>query len=339
MITKYDVKSFLGSVVGFGKENAPGIMTGVSILLGWGAAYVFWKQGKKAQKAIDIREAELNAEVATGEGVLGAMKAQRELPKQEKISIYLSYCWLALVLGVASTGLAIWGQKINVDRLATAAIATQFFKKRGDDLEEGVKERPGGEKEYREIKREQHRKEFPAEDIMKNVDELPGEGRTICVDIFTGNAWRSDISKLVNGIDKSDTYLHDKYYDKIREKNNSKKKKRGYGAFDVVEEPYSESDSPFPEDGDYVNIYSSLALDDFLFNIGEIKRKNFVRCGEVAEFRYCSSSYKDGKFLKASNILDFEDYIEPSEDEPVLCYVDYTDYLSPTFEFLERNPI
>lgn len=342
MITKYDVKNFLGSLFASGKENAPAIMTGGSIILGWTAVYIFWKQGKKAQHVIDVREAEMNSKVADGETVLGRIKRpEEELPKREKVSIYLSYCWLALALGVASTGLAIWGQKISLDRLGMAYVATRFFKDKGDKLEEGVKAQEGGEKQLEKIKQEQHREEYPPEEIYKNSDNIPGEGRTIFIDTNTGACWKWDMEPMMDAIANSDKKLQDKYFKKLEEKRKSQAKKYGNGPFDVVtsEHPYGH-DLPFSDDSeyDYYDIYSTMPLDEFLFNIHEVKHRKLIRCGEIMQFKYCGG-YKDNKLLKPKDILDFDDKIDPQTGVPALCYVDYVDYLSPTNEFLERNPL
>lgn len=340
MITKYDVKTFLGSMLGFGKENAPAIMTGGSIILGWTAAYIFWKQGKKAQHTIDVREAEMNAKVADGENVLGRLKRPEEqLPKQEKISIYLSYCWLALALGFASTGLAVWGQKISLDRIGMGIMATQFFKNKNDKLREDIKEQKGGEKQLDEIKRQQHREEFSAEEICKNKDNIPGEGRTIFVDVHNGATYKSEVEIVADGIIHSDNKLQEKYHKMLEEKKKARKKQYGNGAFDVVntENPYRETEFPYMDDEDLYDIHADMPLDELLFNIGEIKHRKFIRCGEVLQIQYCGG-YKDGKLLKPKNILDFDDYVDPQTGVPVICYIDYTDYLSPTNELLERNP-
>lgn len=338
MITKYDVKTFLGSMLGFGKENAPAIMTGGSIILGWTAAYIFWKQGKKAQHTIDVREAEMNAKVADGENVLGRLKRPEEqLPKQEKISIYLSYCWLALALGLASTGLAVWGQKISLDRIGMGIMATQFFKDKAEKNEKTIKEQAGGEKQYEQAKHEQHHEEFPPEEICKNADNIPGEGRTIFVDLHTGASWKNEVENVVNGLAHCDAKLQDKYNKKLEEYRKSKNKKFGNGAFDVANETPYGSDSPFFDDDP--NIYSEIPMDDLLYEIGEIKHKKFLRCGESLCFRFYGLNGKDKQYLKPKLILDYDDYVDPATGVPLVCYVDYEDFLSPTFALIERNPV
>ena len=340
MITKYDVKNFFGSLVGFGKENAPAIMTGGSIILGWTAVYIFWKQGKKAQHTIDVREAEMNSVVADGENVLGRLKRPEEqLPKSEKVSIYLSYCWLALALGLLSTGFAVWGQKISLDKLGMAYMTTQFFKDKNDKLEKNVKAQEGGEKQYEEMKRKQHREEYPPEEIYAKLDSIPGEGRTVFIDTNTGASWKWDMKPMIDAIADSNATMKREYDAAVEEKRRSKRKTFGNGPFDVRgEEPYTSDSSPYFDDSDYENIHSTLPLDKFLFKIGEIKHPKLIRCGEILCFNYYGG-YKDGQLLRPKDILDCENYMDPTTGVPALCYVDYVDYLSPTYELLERNPL
>ena len=53
------LKGIATSSIAFGKKNAPAIMTGGGILLFWGAGYLFWKESRKAEKAILAKEIEL----------------------------------------------------------------------------------------------------------------------------------------------------------------------------------------------------------------------------------------------------------------------------------------
>ena len=48
------LQKFFNSTIAFGSKNAPTIMTGGSIVLGWTAVYVFWKQSKKAEEEIVV---------------------------------------------------------------------------------------------------------------------------------------------------------------------------------------------------------------------------------------------------------------------------------------------
>ena len=56
-------KGWLSTGLAFGKKNAPILMTGGGITLGWLGAYVLWKQSKKAEQVIAKKEADLQSTV------------------------------------------------------------------------------------------------------------------------------------------------------------------------------------------------------------------------------------------------------------------------------------
>ena len=79
------IKTFAATVLASGKKNAPTLMTGGSIILGWTAAYIFWKQGRKAEKKIEAEELYLNRDLDAD----APLDQRQKLPTREKLSIYL----------------------------------------------------------------------------------------------------------------------------------------------------------------------------------------------------------------------------------------------------------
>lgn len=313
------LKSIIGNAIAFGKKNAPSIMTGGSILLGWAAAYVFWKQSKKAEQKIKNEEDKLSEE--------------ESLETKEKFVIYLQYCWMALVMGVGSSGLAIAAHKMDLSRLVEMYAMTQFLENKNGEQKTMIDKLKGevDNKRIREIENEIIDEKYPKDEILKEVMSEPvGESNsTLFIDKVTHTKFRANIVDVTSGIYDFNRML--------TERRNSMIKKRTKFSDPFV----SQSDTPFGdldnENGEYYSdVYSSLGLDIFLDCIGESSdEENDTRLGELLEFRY----YGGGELLKPAQILFYKKYTDPKSGFPEVCFIDYTEYLSPTSELIERNPL
>ena len=337
-------KGLLSTGMAFGKKNAPMIMTGGGICLGWLGAYILWKQSKKAEQVIAKKEADLQSTIdiseeeneASGRGVMDAIKARSELPKKDKIIIYLQYCWTPITLGIAATGLLIGAQTLTLDRLAEMYIFAQFLEeknKKQDGLIAKLKEKAGlkdDSKAMHDLENDIIDEEYDREEI---VDELIthrndyGPGTALIIDKVTHARFRGDIIEVTEGIAEANDIL----------KSRRKKaiKKRLGDAF------YSSSDNPWSEDkfdeDQYGEVYSTLDLESFLNSIGELDgcEDGDTRLGELLEFRY----YGGGDLLKPSQIMKYKEYLDPATGHPAVIYLDYTELLSPSSELMERNPL
>lgn len=335
-------KGWLSTGLAFGKKNAPILMTGGGITLGWLGAYVLWKQSKKAEQVIAKKEADLQSTVDIpeeddhGRAVMDTMKAHSELPRKDKIVIYLQYCWTAMALGIASTGLLIGAQKVSLDRLAEMYLLTQFLEEKNgkqSKLIGKLKEKAGlkdNSKDMHDLENniidDEYDKEEIISDILTHRDEYE-PGTALIIDTVTHARFRADIIELTEGIAEANNIL----------KSRRKKaiKSRLGGAF------YSGDSNPWSEDDldeeKFGEVYSSLDMEKFLRLIGEIKDESFdeARLGELLEFRY----YGGGDLLKPTQILKYKEYLDPTTGNPVVVYLDYTEYLSPSSELMDRNPL
>ena len=301
--------------IAFGRKNAPALMTGGSIALGWTAAYLFWKESRNADAKIKSEEE----------------KQGEELSVKEKFIIYLQYCWLSLVLGLGSTGLTIGAHKLELERIAEMYMLTQFLEdkneKQGkmlDKLKEEV-----GEKKVQEIEDDILDEDYSRDEIIDSYINGGVEGGTLFIDNVTHNKWRGDILDVTSGIAETNQVLKDKRKRMIKRK--------------LADPFYSNSDSPFgsgdiDDDRFDQDIYSSVDLSVFLKNIGEISGSHDeeVRLSELLEFRYYGGG---GDLLKGKEILKYKQFEDPSTGFPAVCYVDYTEFLSPSSELMERNPL
>ena len=313
------LKAFAATAVASGKKNAPTLMTGGSIILGWVGVYIFWKQGKKAEKRIEYEEGKLNEVPDDGEE-----HEYQELPKMDKISIYLQYCWMALLCGLGSTGLAIGADRLNFSRLAEMALMVGFLNDK-DGKQKALIEKlkaEVGDKKFVEMKDELREEEYPKDEIMKEVLSEPANGKTLFIDQVTGQKFRASILDVTNGIAEFNEQLKDRRKDAI--------KARMGDAFYVSSDlPWSLDESAFSD------LYSSMDLEVFLKCIGELVGKNEARLGDLLEFRY----YGGGDPVKANQILEYKNYVDPNSGFPVVCYIDYSELLAPSSELIERNDV
>lgn len=317
-------KELLASVFAFSKRNAPSLMTGGSILLGWTAVYIFWKQSKKADSKIAAEEKKLSENSSDNE--------KPELPKKEKAIIYLQYCWLALILGVGSSGLSIWAHKIDLSRLAQLYMLKEFLEEKSGKQETLINELKGAIKDKKKITDIEDKilgNEHTEDDIVTAMAKAPGNGQTLIIDRVTGAKFRANILDVRAGIARTNEALKNK-------RNKMIKGKLGSPFFSSSNTSFSEYDLDEENNDRTRDIYSSIDLEAFLREIGEFLDDNIdKRIGEILEFRY----YGGGDLLKDNQILSFKNYLDPATGIPAVCFLDYTEYLSPSSELIERNPL
>lgn len=302
--------SWLGTAVKstltFGKKNAPTLMTGGGILLGWAAVYVFWKESKNAEKAIQHQE-ELLKEQTENEDA--------ELTKKEKLIVYAQYCWPSMAMGLGSTGLTVWAHKMDLSRLMEMYMITQFLEGKNDDQAKLIEKLKGEvpEKKVKEIQNELFDEKFPESEVGTGDIELTGNGSTL-FEIDVGNIkFRSSITDVQRGLYEFKSLLKDK-------RDKEVKKELG-GAFFA-------SDNPFPD----MSIYASEDFDTFLEILGLKKKYNL---GDILEFR----DYGSKEFLPVNYVMDYKDHIDPETGIPAVCRLRIKEFLSPSYELMERNPL
>lgn len=313
------LKKFGAGLLASGKQNAPSLMVAGSIILGWGAAYIFWQQGRKAEQKIAVEEMKLNEDKDSDI----PLDQLEKLPVRDKAIIYLQYCWMAAVMGVGSTALAIGANKLNLSRLAEMALLTQFMNSKDEKQKQLIEKLKGevSQKKFEEMKDEIREEQFPKSEVLAAMTEAPGNGTTLFIDCVTRNRWRGNIMDVTNGIAEFNSELKSKRQDAI--------KKRLGDAF------YVSSDSPWGlEDEDNMSeVYSAIDADEFLKAIGETDYDNTARIGELLEFRY----YGGADPVKPVDILEYKNYEDPSTGLPVVCFIDYTELLSPSEELMDRH--
>lgn len=314
------IKGLAAGLLASGKKNAPTLMTAGSVVMGWTAAYIFWKQGRKAEKKIEYEESLLNADLDSDT----PLEDLRKLPVKEKFVIYLQYCWMAALLGVGSTGLAIGANGLNLSRLTEMALLTQFMTDKDDKQQKLIDKLKAevGDKKFVEMKDELREEEYPKDEIMREILSEPANGKTLFIDQVTGQKFRASILDVTNGIAEFNERLKDKRKDALR--------KRRKDPF------YVAGDMPWGIDDDAASdVYSSMDVEVFLKCIGEITGKNEARLGDLLEFRY----YGGGDPIKANQILEYKNYVDPNSGYPVVCYIDYSELLAPSSELIERNDV
>ena len=314
------IKGLAAGLLASGKKNAPTLMTAGSVVMGWTAVYIFWKQGRKAEKKIEYEESLLNADLDSDT----PLEDLRKLPIKDKFIIYLQYCWMAALLGIGSTGLAIGANGLNLSRLTEMALLTQFMTDKDDKQQKLIEKLKAevGEKKFVEMKEELREEQFPKEEVMKAVTAAPANGQTLFIDVVTGKKFRASILDVTNGIAEFNERLKDRRKEAVR--------KRIGDAF------YVSSDMPWGTDEDAASdIYSSMDVEVFLKCIGEITGKNEARIGDLLEFRY----YGGGDPVKQNQILEYKNYVDPDSGFPVVCYIDYSELLAPSSELIERNDV
>jgi len=319
------LKEFGASALAFGKRNAPTMMTGGGILIGWVAAYVFWKQGKKAEEKIRVEETE----------------SEQELPKKEKIAIYLQYCWTALALGVASSGLTIWAHKIDLSRLAEMYVVTQFLEKKNEDqnkMLEKLKDEVG-EKKVREIKNEIMEEDYPDEELKREVLSVPGSGRTLFCDETRFNfKFRSEIEDVKDGFVRFNDMMEKKLAKAVeRELNKAGKKVDRRSLEEKLKDPMyvSESEHPYEDTSPYPEtpIFVEEPLDTLLEYLGCDGGPSGL--GRSMMIRY----YRHGQRINpySETVMNYKDFVDPATGVAQFCRINYTDFLVPSIDFEDRR--
>lgn len=348
------LKTFGAAVLASGKKNAPTLMTGGSIVIGWTAVYLFWKQSRNAEKAIANQEFALNA----SEDADRPLDQIVELSRKEKFVIYLQYCWSSGVMGLISSLLAIGANQLNLSRIAEMALLTQMMSdkdlKQSKVIEKLKEALPN--KEVEKIELDTCAEGVNEDAIRAKLKEMieKGDTRTLFIDVFNDHDMKPLPQETVtNGIEDFNVMVLKRKASKLNEKLYSLR--IGSDDDDDSDSPfYSEDDSPSskskgpwwlnnvkklsPVEIDLINsVWASGSLSEFLYYIGFIDSPKSDRRGELLEFR-CTS---DDVPIHQRDILRYETKYKgifgPDVVVPTVCYIDYTDLLMPTAELFERD--
>jgi len=320
-------KTLAVGLLASGKKNAPTLMTAGSVVLGWVAVYIFWKQSRKAEKKIEAEEEKLNAESDADI----PLEQIQELPVKEKAIVYLQYCWMAGVMGLISSALAIGANSINLSRLAEMALLTQFMGDRSEKQKELIEKLRGevDKKKLKKIDDEELEKQFPKSEILEEITKPGHEGQTLFIDKLGRAQWWSTVENVTNGIDETNNLLLRKRMKKVIDSE----KKSPFYAKDEMELRRESALDTYSLDDDYSDAYSAVEPEELLKRIGAIHDKNDIRLGEILEFRCYTNTHPP---LKKSDIMKFKEYIDHETGIPAVCFIDYADYLYPSSELTER---
>ena len=310
------------SVITFGKKNATSLMTGGGIILGWAAVYVFWKESRDAEKAIEHEEKKLTEQ--KGEPV--------KLQTKEKIMIYLQYCWLSALMGLGSTGLSLYSHKLDLDEIAKVYMLSQFYKDKSENTKienERLKEeiKP---KKLQEVEDEILEQQYPKDDIVKCMNTVPGQGTTLFIDLTTKQKFRGDIVKVTKGIMMADDDLKNDRLEAVR-----KELKSPYFSSDV---PFSSDIEELADSDEMTHICSEMTVSRFLEYIGEITDTEGGYSPGFGELLVFKRDFCKGHLLDPNQILRYKKYEDPETGIPAVCFIDYADLLSASSELLERTP-
>lgn len=325
------VKDFGASAFAFGKRNAPSIMTGGGILIGWIAAYIFWKQGKKAEEKIREEEAALNVNIPETEP-----EKHVELPKRDKAAIYLRYCWMALALGLGSSGLTIWAHKIDLSRLAEMYMVTQFLEKKNEDqnkMMEKLKEEIG-EKRIHELENDIIEEEYPDEELRRDVLSLKDDyGTTLFSDkTLFGMKFRNNIENVTDGIIKFNEMMEKKLKKAVEKelrnyKSNSLEEKLKDPMY-VSEMPYSDV-SPYPD----TPVFVEEPVETLHKCIGHELDPSYI--GERLVIRYYSHGARINPY--DSQYMKYKNFVDPKTGIAQFCELNYSDFVLPSIDFEDRR--
>ena len=324
------VKDFGASAFAFGRRNAPSIMTGGGILIGWVAAYIFWKQGKKAEEKIREEEAALNADVPENEP-----EKHVELPKKDKAAIYLRYCWMALALGLGSTGLTIWAHKIDLSRLAEMYMVTQFLEKKNEDqnkLLEKLKDEIG-DKRIHDLENDIIEEEYPDEELHRESLSLKGEGRTLFSDkTLFGMKFRGDIEEVTDGIIRFNELMEKNLKKAVEKelrnyKGNSLEEKLKDPMY-VSEVPYSDV-SPYPD----TPVFVEEPVETLLKCMGREVDRSYI--GDKLMIRYYSHGDRINPY--DSQYMRYKNFVDPVTGIAQFCELNYDDFVVPSIDLEDRR--
>ena len=338
------LKIFGTTLLTMGKQNAPTLMTGGSVILGWTAVYFFWRDSRKADKKIEYEEFKINGNLDAD----APPEAKQQLSKKDKFIIYLQYCWISLVLGIGSSALAIGANSINLSRLAEMALLTQFMDKRNGEqniLVDKLKEELPNKTVY-DITHEMYHETADTDAIVAKLKEMiaKGDKRTLFVDSVNRKMWPDDILHVTNGIASFNEMLQKKRTRKMEESMANYQTKLEESVDSLTDPFYVNDGSPWWKgDADPRKIETIMGitavgdLSDFLYSIGEISSPKEDKLGELLEFR----CFGGEAAVPASEILNFDTdyrmYFDKNEQVPEVCFVDYKHLLYPSYELIERD--
>jgi len=359
------LKAFGLTALTAGKKNAPTLMTAGSVILGWTAAYFFWKQGKKAEKKIEYEEERLNADLDSDT----PLSELRHLPKKDKFIIYLQYCWMSLAMGIGSSALAIGANQLNLSRLAEMALLTQFMTNKDEDnkklIEKLKKEVP--KKKVREIENEQIHERVDSDKIVGILKEMMEENddRTLFIDDVTGETLKSYNEPVKQGLSRANDYLLSRRkteidsvinmnlrqrhidYETIEEKID-RVKKDPYGVLDDLSDIKDTKYADMLTDEEVKDLLyagedavSSLDYSSFLYMLGFIKKNGPCNIGDLVELR----CFTNKKLPIEDTILRYDygpksyaaRFFNGNENVPEVCFVEGSAYVYPTSELAERD--
>lgn len=328
------LKDFGASALAFGKKNAPSLMTGGGILIGWTAAYIFWKQGKKAEEKIRSEEEELNKNNPSE-----APEDQKKLQTRDKIAIYLQYCWMALVLGIASSGLTVWAHKIDLSRIAEMYMVSQFLEKKNEDQEKMLEKLKNevSEKKIHELENDIIEEDYPDEELRRDVLSLRGTGRTLfCDDTRFSYKFRANIEDVKDGILNFNEMMRKKYTKAVeRELNKKSGGKDTRSLEEKLKDPmyYSDSESPYEDASPYPDtpVFVEEPLDTLLDYMYDHDGSSGL--GQNLVVRY----YGKGACIDPNEVMKYKEFVDPESGIAQFCRLNYTKYLVPSIEFEDRR--
>jgi hypothetical protein len=329
------LKDYGSSALAFGRRNAPSIMTGGGILIGWAAVYIFWRQGKKAEEKIRAQEAELNKDIPED-----TPDAKKELPKKEKLTIYLQYCWMALALGIASSGLTVWAHKIDLSRLAEMYVVTQFLEKKNEDqnkLMEKLKEEVG-DKKLHDLENDIIEEEYPDEELRREVLSVKGTGRTLFCDEARFNfKFRSEIEDVKDGIIRFNEMMEKKLKKAIEAELNESAKDKNKSLKEKLKDPMyvSTSELPYEDISPYPDtpVFVEEPLDTFLDYIGCEDGSSYL--GSALVIRYYSHGARINPY--SETVMNYKNFTDPATGVAQFCRLNYSDFVVPSIELEDRK--
>ena len=295
------------NALAFGKKNASTIMTGGSVVLGWTAVYIFWKESKKADIAIE-RENERREE-----------NDEVPLSKKEKFVYYLQYCWLAALLGLLSTGFNIGARKIDADDYAKLYLVTKFLEDKNSDQKNLIEKLKNevSDRKFEELSDEIIEEKHPEASIKDGDVEDTGKGSTLFIpDISVIPKFRSSITDVQEAIMQ--------YRDTMAEERRKALKKELTDAFYV-------NDKVYPTEDDDHELYVSGSLEDFADRLGI---RTHINMGELLEFR--DYGYKD--FMSFGQVMRYKDFVDPVTGVPAICFLSIERLLYPSSKLINREP-
>lgn len=336
------LKSFLGGLLATGKKNAPTLMTGGGIVLGWIGVYLFWKESRKAEEQISLREDELNAgaDPDISEGDI------KKLPKSEKFVYYLRYCWLSLACGLVSTGLTICGHKLTLDRLAEAALIAKYMTNKNEDQKKVIEKlkKEVSPTKAREIENDAWHENRDESEIIAELRHMIdiGDTRTLFIDEMTGRHFKAEREAVNRGLADFNQEMAKRRDEAMKEAMRRYRREHNpmNDPFFVSESPHGYQEEP-ADDEDLEEaidgVYSTMKVSSLLYLMGETSGRETIKIAENFEFRF------DGhNFVREDDIFTYDqtykrNYFNPEDNVPPVCRIDYEAYIMPSYDLIERD--